>query len=585
MSSARIPMPSRLAIAAVLSGLLLAPMAQAQDARGVAGPYLAARSASIGSDYRTASTYFSRALMQDPGNQMLLENALVSEVGMGDLAAAVPLAQQLQKAGGANQISNLVQVADFVKAGDYAGVTKQLQVEPGAGPLVDGLLKAWAQLGAGESTAAMASFDAVAKLQGMGPFGLYHKALALASAGDFEGADKILSGKGTDALRLTRRGLVTHAEILSQLDRPQDALALVSAKFGGEPDPTLEDLRRKLAAGDKIPFTAVTSPKDGFAEVFYSVAGALSGQAADSFTLAYARLADALRPEDTDVTLLVAGLLESQGQYDLAAQTFNRVPRTDPSFPIAELGRADTLVAAGRTDAAIEALEQLAKDHSDQAVIWATLGDTLRRDERWQAAIGAYDKSVALFDAPQAGQWPVYYARGICHERLKDFTGSEADMRTALKLSPDQPQVLNYLGYSLLEQTRDLDEALGMIEKAVDARPQDGYIVDSLGWALYRLGRYDEAVPTMEQAVELMSADPVVNDHLGDVYWAVGRKREAEFQWRRALSFKPETDAEANRIREKLTKGLDAVLADEGAKPLHVSQATQAGAPGVKKSD
>ncbi|WP_442902612.1 tetratricopeptide repeat protein [Frigidibacter sp. MR17.24] len=573
---------SRLALAAALAGLLGASAAQAQDARGIAGPYLAARSASIVNDYRAAAEYFGRALGQDPQNQMLLENALVAEVGTGDLAAAEPLAQALQAGGSSSQVSNLVQIAADVSRGDFPAALAQLKVEPGAGPLVNGLLEAWSKLGAGDADGALASFDTVAKLQGMAPFGLYHKALALASVGDFEGANAILSGEGADALRLTRRGLITHAEVLSQLDRPDAALALLNTTFGGEPDPTLQSLRDKLAAGEQIPYTAVTSASDGIAEVFYSVAGALSGEAQDSFTLLYARLADALRPDDTDVILLVANLLETQGEYELAAAAYNRIPREDPSYPIAELGRADTLVASGRTDAAIDALEQLAKDNADQAVIWATLGDTLRRDERWQPAIAAYDKAVALFGEQNRGQWPVYYARGICQERVKDFAASEADMRTALKLSPEQPQVLNYLGYSLLEQQRDLDEALGMIEKAVDARPQDGYIVDSLGWALYRLGRFDEAVPTMEQAVELMAADSVVNDHLGDVYWAVGRKREAEFQWRRALSFEPETEAEADRIRAKLAKGLDAVLADEGAKPLHVSQNAHAPAPGTK---
>jgi tetratricopeptide (TPR) repeat protein len=134
---------------------------------------------------------------------------------------------------------------------------------------------------------------------------------------------------------------------------------------------------------------------------------------------------------------------------------------------------------------------------------------------------------------------------------------------------------LNYLGYSLVEKRKNLDEALDMIERAVAARPDSGYIVDSLGWVLYRLGRYDEAVGHMERAVELMPVDPVVNDHLGDVFWAVGRKREAEFQWKRALSFiragEGDGEADPDRIRRKLEVGLDVVLAEEGAEPLKVA--------------
>jgi Flp pilus assembly protein TadD len=149
---------------------------------------------------------------------------------------------------------------------------------------------------------------------------------------------------------------------------------------------------------------------------------------------------------------------------------------------------------------------------------------------------------------------------------------AEADFRAALELRPNQPQVLNYLGYSLVEKQAKLDEALDMIKRAVIAEPESGYIVDSLGWVLYRLGRYEEAVEHMERAVELMPLDPVVTDHLGDVYWAVGRVREARFQWSRALSFIDEEDdtgeADPIRIRRKLEIGLDTVLAEEGAQPL-----------------
>ncbi|MDH5797960.1 MAG: tetratricopeptide repeat protein, partial [Paracoccaceae bacterium] len=195
------------------------------------------------------------------------------------------------------------------------------------------------------------------------------------------------------------------------------------------------------------------------------------------------------------------------------------------------------------------------------------LGDVLRRLERNVEAVAAYDKAVALHEASGQENWLVYFTRGISLERIGEWERSEADLRKALELRPDQPQVLNYLGYSLVELQVKLDEALDMIARAVDARPNDGYITDSLGWVLYRLGRYDEAVGHMERATELMPVDPIVNDHLGDVYWAVGRYREARFQWERAMSFEPE-EKDAMRIRRKLEVGLDRVLEEEGAPPL-----------------
>ncbi|HHI71753.1 MAG TPA: tetratricopeptide repeat protein, partial [Rhodobacteraceae bacterium] len=182
----------------------------------------------------------------------------------------------------------------------------------------------------------------------------------------------------------------------------------------------------------------------------------------------------------------------------------------------------------------------------------------------------AYDQAIKLTGEPKADDWFLYYARGICFERIDEWDKANADFRMALKLNPDQPQVLNYLGYSMLEKNINLEEALSMIERAVSAVPNDGYITDSLGWALYRLRRFDEAAKYMERAAELMPVDPIVTDHLGDALWAVGRKREAEFQWRRALSFEPE-EKDAIRIRQKLEIGLDAVLEEEGEQPTPVA--------------
>jgi Flp pilus assembly protein TadD len=151
-------------------------------------------------------------------------------------------------------------------------------------------------------------------------------------------------------------------------------------------------------------------------------------------------------------------------------------------------------------------------------------------------------------------------------ERLDEWDAAEADFRASLALNPGNPSVLNYLGYSLVDRGLKFDEALGMIETAVAARPDSGAIVDSLAWVYYKLGRYQEAVAPMERAAELEPNDPILSDHLGDVYWMVGRDVEARFQWRRALSFEPE-QAEADRIRHKLSVGLDAVYADEGVTP------------------
>lgn len=549
---------------------VLAAMTLPAFADGLAGPYLAARQASYGSDYAAAARYFSEALTKDPSNPALQENAVLAYLSLGQVDKAMPIARKMVADGNRSQIAEMALTTGLVEDGNFAELITRID-NGGVGPLVDGLMKAWAEIGRGAMSDALAGFDAVSEEPGLGAFAAYHKALALASVGDFEGAETIFSGGSMSGVQMTRRGVMSHIEILSQLERNDDAIARLDETFGADLDPALRDVKTRLEAGEVLPFTHVRGAKDGIAEVYFSIANALQNEANADFTLLYARLAEFLRPDHTEALLLTAELLETLGRYELASEAYQRVPADDPSFHAAEMGRAGALREAGRIEAAQEVLESLARSHADVPFVHTALGDLLRQERDFEGAIAAYDQAIALYPAPERRQWFLFYARGICHERLDQWQAAEADFRKALELNPDQPQVLNYLGYSLVEKQTKLDEALGMIERAVAARPDSGYIVDSLGWVLFRLGRYEESVVHMERASELMPVDPVVTDHLGDVYWAVGRKLEAQFQWRRALSFVDDETAEEakpDRIRRKLEVGLDAVLEEEGSEPL-----------------
>lgn len=533
---------------------------------GVAGPYLAAREASLVADYAAAAKYYGEALDRDSANPALMEATVLSDVALGDFAAALPVAQRLASTDTRSQIATLVVLADQLKRGAYGEAISAISAGKGAGPLVDGLATAWAQVGAGKMSDALASFDKLAQSPGLKAFALYHKALAMASVGDFEGAEKIFSGADGTDLELSRRGLIAEAEVLSQLDRDKEALALLNDKFGPEPDPGIDPLRTRLAAGQAVPFDVVRNASDGLSEVFLSVAAALKGEAADGFTLVYARIAEFLRPDNADAILLTADLLDSQKQYDLAIATYDKVSRDDPDYFAGQVGRAQALYAAGQVDAGIAAMKQLAQSHPDQIEVQEALGDLLRRQQRYSEAIPVYDAAIALIATPKESDWAVFYMRGICNERLGQWDKAEPDFREALKLKPDVPEVLNYLGYGMVERGEHLDEALAMIQKAVDARPDDGYMVDSLSWAYFRLGDYQKALPIAERASQLMPVDAVVTDHLGDIYWSVGRKLEAEFQWHRALSYNPDPK-DAARIQHKLAVGLDVVQKEEAAPP------------------
>ena len=561
------PATAALALAAALA----VPASAQQNTRGLSGAYLAARVASYHNDFRAAAEYYTQALARDRTNPTLMENAILSFIGLADFQAAVPIARQMIETDGESQIAYMVVMADALKEQKYEQVLAELEGGETVGPLVDGLVRAWAELALGDMDAALEGFDAAAEETGLRAFALYHKALAYGVAGDFEAADEILSGREAGPLRLTRRGVIVHSEVLSQLGRNQDALELMDQAFTRDLDPELADLRSRLEAGETLPFTVIRSADDGLAEVFLSVAGALKGETTDSYTLVYARTSQFLRAENNvDAVLLSAELLDQMQQYELATRAYDQVPRDNPAFHAAEMGRAEALRRSGKVEAAIEVLRQLGKSRPEVIGVHIALGDVLRGQEKWAESEEAYDRAIALFEEELETHWIVYYARGITRERQKRWEGAEADFLKALDLRPDQPQVLNYLGYSYVEMEQNLDQALDMIERAVAERPDSGHITDSLDWVLYRLGRYQEAVEHMERATELLPVDPIVNDHLGDVYWAVGRKLEAQFQWRRALSFEPEEE-DAERIRRKLEVGLDEVLEEEGAEPLAVA--------------
>ncbi|SFS22139.1 tetratricopeptide repeat protein [Yoonia litorea] len=535
------------------------------------GAYLAGKQAETAHDFGTAARYFADGLVQDPTNADLLDRLQRAYVAQGDFARAVPVARTMADAGVGNPVTHLILRTDDFAAGRWNEVLNALEAGQQIGPLVDQLSAAWALVGAGDTSAAMDAFDAVIQGEGMGVYGLTHKAYALAAFGDFEGAQRLFTNNGHGGMRYSRQSAIAHAQIMSQLGQNTEALELISAVFGTQLDPGLIALRDALSDGEAVAYSAVRTPAEAMGDLAHVIAGLVQADAPANFTLLYTRAANHLWPQNATAQLMTARLLEELENYDLANAAYSAVSPDDPSYHAAELGRAEALRAAGREEAAVEVLEGLTRLYPALPEVHATKGDTLRMAERYAEADRAYTRALDLYDNLDRSKWFVYYTRAITRHRLDDWTGAEADFRSALALRPEQPQVLNYLGYSLVERGEKLSEALDMIETAAAARPDHGAIIDSLGWVYFQLGRYDEAVVHLEHAASLEPVDAVINDHLGDAFWAVGREIEARFQWQRALSFSP-SEEDATRIRAKLDRGLDAVLEEEGAEPLQVAR-------------
>lgn len=555
---------------AAIAAALLMPGAALPETNP--GAYLAARSAAARNDFDEAAYWFNVALRADPDNPLLIENALASMIGAGDAIGAVAIARRATEAGLESQLAYLLLDADDARRGDWEAILAAHEAGRTVSPLVDGITRGWAHLGRGDVDKALSAFDEVAETPWMASFGLYHKAFALALVGDFEAAARILSAEPPEGPMATRRGATALALSLSQLGRNDQAAAVVAELLGPDPGIALTTLQEALASGETVPFNIITSPAEGLAELYYAISAVSSEETTGSFNLTYARLAQLLNPRDSEIALNLAELLEELGNLELASAAYASIPQDDPVFFDAEIGRADVLRRAGDPRLAIEVLQNLTRAFPDKPMGHISLGNALRFEGRFDAANASYSRAIDLMSNRDPRLWFVHYMRAVCSHQLDKWPEAEADFRQALNYNPGQPQVLNYLGYSLVERGEKLDEALEMIERAVAEEPDNGAIVDSLGWAFFVLGRIEESVMPMERAAELEPLDPVINDHLGDVYWSVGRFLEARFQWNRALSFDPDAGL-ADRIRRKLDIGLEAVMEEEAAAEADLSVA------------
>jgi tetratricopeptide (TPR) repeat protein len=526
------------------------------------GAYLAGRQAISDHNFVTASKFQTKSVSADPSNSKLLEGLMISFIAQGSVDNAISIAEVYRDNGNLSQISQMVQSASLIKDGKTEAFLNFVKDASEITPILKDLLSAWILMGLNDEVNANLIFDETAKVQGMGQFANFHRAMSQLAAGKFDQAQKTFSRIHSDQGNPTRRSVIYHTKLLLSQSKFKEAQRLLEKWFGPTFDPEIEGLFVNAKNEKVYPKTSFPETNIAVADVFHSIANLISKEADPTFTLIYSRLAQYLDFKHVDSTLMTADLLVELGQHNLAIKEHEKLSNSHPQFFASELGRAEALRSSGKEMEAIEVLANLTVQYPNSANGFSILGNHYRRLELYDRAEVAYGEAINLYKNKGEAGWFLYYVRGITRERLDLWTLAEKDFRKALSLNPTQPQVLNYLGYSLIEKNSNLDEALEMIERAVKESPDSGYIVDSLGWGYYKLGQFEKAVPNLERAAELMPVDPIVNDHLGDVYWMVGRKTEAEFQWRRALSFDPEEE-EMERIKKKLKVGLSQVLMDE----------------------
>ena len=561
-----LPLAGSLALAACAAGsrgdgwLGLTPSAAAAagpDAGGetAAGSYLMGRHALDSGDYRQAAQSFARALDANPEDIELRRQVFALLVAGGELDRAAAMAAELVEIDpGADEASMLLAL-DAARRGDEAAAAARLEGLGSAGlpGTVRPILLAWARFGAGDPEAAMRTLEAPDARGGLDRLHAYHRAVMLGLIGRAqEGRELLRATFGDPATAPPRVVRAAAALELAAGDRAAAEAVLEQALAADPDDPQLAALVEAVRAGHEL--GGIRTAADGMNDALVEVAEALSEQEGAAQALLYARLASFVRPEDPGAWLVIAAVALRQDNPEEALRALDRVAPDSPEARQAGFTRARALDALGRTDEAVALLRQMTDEAPARYDAPVVLGDLLRGKERYAEAETAYSEAIARLPRIEPRHWRLLYARGIAYERTDRWPQAEADLLEALELEPDQPFVLNYLGYSWVDQHLNLERAKGMLHRAVELRPEDGFIVDSLGWAYYRLGEHDKAVTYLERAVELEPGDPVINDHLGDAYFRVGRTREARFQWGRALTFKPEPEL-ATAIREKLATG------------------------------
>jgi tetratricopeptide (TPR) repeat protein len=528
-----------------------------------AGAYLAANFAASAGDVKGAASFYASTLKDDPNNVDLLGRAFLFAAESGDVDQAIALTDRVLALDPDNRPAHLVREVSAIARKDWAGVSKA-NMGPSQGAfsaITDNVIEAWALAGARDFDGALAALDGLSQQRGVDGLRTLHRALILDYAGrDAEAQESyrvaaLAMGSGPRVADAYGRFLLRHG-------RTDEALALYRRIGSENPGhPVVEAAFRDIAA-KKIPQPLVGGPADGVAEALFGIAASLNDQRSVDVAILYLNLTLYLRPDFDLARVLLANRYEGLRKYDIANNIYGRIPPTSPYYAMTQVQAA---VNDGRQDNpanGVQRLKALVQSRQADFDTWSALGDLQRSADQYADAVTSYDKAIDALPDADRRRAGLYYARGVSYERSGRWNEAERDFRDALKINPDRADVLNYLGYGLVDKGQKLDEAVAMLEKARALRPLDGFIADSVGWAYYKLGRYQDAVRALEEAVQLSPGASDINDHLGDAYWRAGRRIDARFQWNHALALSRD-EKEKPEIERKLQFGLDAVSASE----------------------
>lgn len=529
------------------SALVPTDPAPAEITRTLSGSYLAGRFAQRQQDWESAQRYMNEVMSFDSENGLLRQRAFLLSLGAQEHDKAKELAVKV--AGGeGSELADIYLACDAISRRDYQAAIDHVNRLPadGFGQYTKPLLTAWATAGLGKKAEALK----LLRNESEPTDATYNM-----HAGLIEEMTGNLKEAGKHYRIAMENGLTMHT-------------ALIVANFHmrqGEPEVarTIFDSLGKLYAFN--PFSAldlsakpaanIASAADGAAVALFDLATLLYERRAYDSAQIYGSMVLLLAPNSPSATMMMGDIAALNGQHDKAIRNYETVTKNSPLFWLSRMHIAEVLEASGEADKAVSLLTELSTEKDTRLHALVSIGDMHRRNERYQDAFNAYDSALSHVGTIGAEHWPIVYARGMSLERLNNWQDAEKDLLTALKYQPDNPMILNFLGYSWADKGMHLDQALDFIRRAVAQRPDDGYILDSYGWVLYRTGDYKEAVKWMEKATAVIPDDSTMLDHLADAYWQVGRKNEARFKWKRAHELSKDANFRAS-VESKIRSGV-----------------------------
>jgi len=524
------------------------------------GSFVAATLAQSDSEFAESAKYYLQALQVDPDSKFVADKAFFQLVYAGRLDDAAKVAVGMANNAAQEKSDDLVSILFVLEAfnrNDWAGVRQRINrvKMSGFGGLMSPLLEAWSFVAEGDFAAAERSLAPMMVDQRLKPIADEHRAYMLDHLQSYDLAQAQYLLLADAAQPVSLQPFVSYAHMLARTGRIEEARSFLGKQAERFNNNRFLIREGMLIAAGRTPSQSSANPRGAVGGMFYRLAGEFSRTSSPQAAVVYLRIASYLTPEVADIYFMLGDLMDQLDKPQAAAQVYGSVPQSSGLWQAADERQINALRRAGQIAEAEDRLRTSLRDNPKKPSYLISLGDILREREDFPEAILNYTQAISLNDQARRQDWFAYFARAVCYEQLDDWPNAEADFLKALELSPEEPSVLNYLGYSWIDRGMNISRAKGLIEKAVEQRPDDGFIVDSLGWVNFLTGDYTEAVKQLEKAVRMEPDDVTINHHLGDAYWRVGRRIEARFQWQHAIDAKPDAD-ELSELLDKLDMGL-----------------------------